>query len=422
MIKEMQKRPFARPLLFWILGILLYVYIPFYSLLILSLLSLTAIALLLSFILAKKDIRPQYGTRWSWGIIYVCIILIVSVLTTEYSDSDITNESDWLKHFYENVSQVRSNSLDKLKTLGLSDQEQATLGGILLGGSTGIGKEIRTQFSVTGVTHILSVSGFHVAIVCGFVSLLLKPLPSYGASRWIKYILTMILLWSFTFVSGLAPPSVRSAIMLSLFLSGQVIRRTTDGYNTLAASAFCMLVYNPFYLFDIGFQLSYIAVLFILLLQPPLKNLLAIRNPLLSIPYDWITVSIAAQAGTAFLCLYYFSQFPVLFLFANLLFSLVSTFLIPLGLIYIVIPFEFFGMNYLAEIIVAMTRFLLYIVDSFSLFPWAALIIPFGFIELLLGYASLFFATHYIYKKSLSSSIISLSLFALLLLTIYLYS
>jgi len=422
MIKEIQKRPFARPLLFWILGILLYVYIPSYSLLAFSLLSLIMITLLLSFILVKKDRHPSYSMRWGWGIIYIGIILIVSVLITAYSDSDITKESDWLKPFYESVSQVRNNCLDKLSTLGLSNQEQAVLGGILLGGSTDIGKEIREQFSVTGVTHILSVSGFHVAIVCGFISLLLKPLPSYGVSRWIKYILTMILLWSFTLITGLAPPSVRSAIMLSLFLTGQAVRRTTDGYNTLAASAFCMLVYNPFYLFDIGFQLSYIAVFFILLLQPPLAKILVIQNTILSVPYGWMTVSVAAQAGTAFLCLYYFSQFPVLFLFANLLFSFVSTLLIPLGLIYIVIPFEFFGMNYLAEVIVAMTRFLLYIVDSFSLFPWAALVISFDFIELLLGYASLFFATHYIYRKSPHSLIISLSLFALLLLTIYLYS
>lgn len=102
--------------------------------------------------------------------------------------------------------------------------------------------------------------------------------------------------------------------MLSLYLTGRALRRVTDGYNTLAAAAFCMLAYNPYYLFDVGFQLSYLAVFFILFLVPRFKEWIVVRNPLLAMPWEWITVSIAAQIGTALLCFYYFGQFSDSFL------------------------------------------------------------------------------------------------------------
>ena len=78
-----------------------------------------------------------------------------------------------------------------------------------------------------------------------------------GIGRWVRYIILVGSLWGFVFITGLAPSAVRAALMLSLYLTGRALRRVTDGYNTLAAAAFCMLAYNPYYLFDIGFQLSF---------------------------------------------------------------------------------------------------------------------------------------------------------------------
>jgi len=413
MIKEIQKRPFVRPLFIWITGILFYACLP-YTLWIPVLLSFIFGVLLLAFVGRNKNIYPAYDARWSWGAIFVCSLLILSVLVTAYLDSDIMVEGEWRGEVANYMECLKENYLERLNTLDLSENERKVLGTILLGDTKNINKEILARFSITGVIHILSVSGFHVAVVCGFLSLLLRPFPSHGLFRWIKYLMIMGLLWGFTLITGLAPPSIRAAIMLSLFLTGRALGRMTDGYNTLAASAFCMLVYNPFYLFDIGFQLSYIAVLFILLLQPLLTRLLTIRNPLLSEPYNWIVIAIAAQTGTAFLCLYYFNRFPALFLFTNLPFSFVSTILIPAGLIYILLPSGFPGIDYLAICIQEMTRFLLYIVDSFSLLPWASFVLPFDFVDLLLGYGFLLLAVLSVYRKRPSYLLLSISLLIVL--------
>ncbi|MDD4514357.1 ComEC/Rec2 family competence protein [Massilibacteroides sp.] len=410
MINELQKRPFTRPLLVWIIGIYLYVFFP-----VEQVSSLLLFLLLGMLVFSRVGNHPHYNSRWHWGMSFSILLFVTSILVSAMRD--ICQDGNPLLPFLTDfATDARTDLLTRLERLQLSKTSRDVLGTMLLGNATVIEREVRVQFSVTGVAHILSVSGFHVAVVCGFISILLKALPSGSLFRWTKYIIMMLLLWSFTLISGLAPPSVRAAMMLSFFLTGQMINRSTDGYNTLAASAFIMLVYNPFYLFDIGFQLSYIAVWFILLLQPPLERLLEIRNPLLSKPYAWITVSLAAQAGTAFLCLYYFSQFPTLFLLTNLPFSLVSLFLIPSGLVYMLLPEGFPGIVFLERAIEWMTNLLMYIVESFSIFPWAAFVIPFDFFDLILGYLFLFLLIFFIYRKRPAFLLLSLSFLALLLI------
>lgn len=409
MIEELQKRPFARPLLLWIVGICLYVFLPFQWLA-----SSCLGGLVLLLLLSRKEIIPEYRDRWQWGVFFALLLILTAVLLSAWNDRS-DNKDSWISFLLPQAAALRQSLLSRLEALHLDQNSRDVLGAMLLGDTTTLDREIRMQFSITGVAHILSVSGFHVAVICGFFSFLLKPLPSNGVFRWIKYMATMLLLWGFTLVSGLAPPSVRSALMLSFFLTGQVINRSTDGYNTLAASAFIMLVYNPFYLFDIGFQLSYIAVWFILLLHKPLEQLLDVRNPLLAEPYGWIVVSVAAQAGTSFLCMYYFSQFPTLFLLTNLPFSFVSMLLLPVGLVYMLLPPSFPGINFLGWLLEQMMTFLMYIVESFSIFPWATFIIPFDIWDLILAYLSLFLLVFFIYRKRPLYLLLACSFAALLL-------
>lgn len=406
MLVELQKRPMVRPLFFWILGIITYVFLPHFG--------ISAFFLFLAFFFlrfSRCGDTLDYCDRWHWGIVFSLLMLVSAILICACIDRVGENVFFHL-HGLDWTNDVRTHLLNRLDNLHLEGSAKNFLSAILLGDTHELGKELRLQFSVTGVAHILSVSGFHVAVVCGFFSFLLSPLPSLGFFKWLKYGLTLSVLWGFTLITGCATPSVRAALMLSFFLTGRIIRRTTDSYNTLAASAFFMLVYNPFYLFDAGFQLSYMAVWFILLLKPPLDHLLDIHNPLLAQPYSWITVAVAAQTGTAFLCLYYFSQFPVLFLLTNLPFSLVSTLLIPAGLIYMLLPNGFPLTAFFAFSIEKMTTLLLQIVNIFSSYTWASFIIPFDFFDLLLGYIFLFLLVVFVYRKhslSLFLSLISLS-------------
>ncbi len=187
--------------------------------------------------------------------------------------------------------------------------------------------------------------------------------------------------------------------MLSFFLFGQLFRRITDPYNLLAASAFCMLLYDPAYLFDWGFQLSYIAVFFILYLQPRLYQLIAVRNPLLAIPWGWITVSVAAQIGTAFLGLYYFGQFSLVFLFVNVPLSGLATLLIPIVLLWSLYPADFPGNEILQYSVEILTRSLCRIVELFGTLPASSWTFRFSLPCMLLGYSVLLLLLLYIEKR-----------------------
>ncbi|MDR1556896.1 MAG: ComEC/Rec2 family competence protein [Tannerellaceae bacterium] len=410
----MQKRPFMRPLLIWIAGIVLQTSGSF-RILSFGLLVVPAILLFMPVHLSgNRKPEPEYNARWVWGFVFSCLFLFLSIQLTAYHESRFISPSphpllEWAKHNQERLTA----SFDSLK---LTETECSVLSAITLGDRSAMSGDVRQQFAVTGVAHILSVSGFHVAIVCGFLTRILSFLSGSSAGRWIRYLLSLVLLWTFTLISGLATASVRAAIMLTLYLSGKQLNRITDGYNTLAASAFCMLVYDPFYLFDIGFQLSYTAVGFILYMQPRLSRLLPIRNPLLKTPWSWVTLTLAAQTGVTFLCLYYFGQFSVVFLFTNLPLTLIATLLIPLSLLWILLPAGFPGWDSLASGIEALTHAMMWIVDAFSHIPGSAFSFRFDFVSLCISYGALYFL--FLYNGKRHPRLLLISLFLLLLLII----
>jgi competence protein ComEC len=330
---------------------------------------------------------------------------------TAYRNDRIAYPShSWLQ---ECAGHTRQRLMESFGHLQLTEVERSVLNAITLGHKSDMPKEVRQQFSVAGVAHILSVSGFHVAIVYGFLLKILSFLPGNNAGRWIRYLLSLSLLWVFTVISGLATASIRAAIMLTLYLTGRQLGRTTDKYNTLAASAFCMLVYNPHYLYDIGFQLSYTAVAFILYLQPRLSRLIELKNPLLKIPWEWITLTLAAQTGVTFLCLYYFGQFSVVFLLTNLPLMLIATLLIPIALLWVLLPAWLPGWDLFRYMIERLTHSMMWIVDTFSNLPGSFLSFRFDLVTMLLCYGTLFLIFMYCEKRR--PKLLLASLFLLLL-------
>lgn len=394
MIEELRQRPFARPLIIWITGILLQVIFPCF------LFSLLLVVLPLIFLgfsyfwPVGQEGRCCYAGRWIWGVIFASLLFFLSIQKTAFSQKELYVEKT-ISKFQKVAKEEQLRLLEPLSKLHLTEQEKSVLATITVGHRESMDKQIRKQFAATGVAHILSVSGFHVAVVCGFLSFFFSFLPGGLLFRVVRFVLTVCLLWVFVYITGLEVPAVRAGIMLTLYLAGRMLRRATDGYNTLAASAFCMLVYEPLYLFDVGFQLSYLAVLSILYLQPRLKQLLDLRNPLLSKPYGWITMTLAAQAGTTFLCLYYFGQFPLVFLFTNLPLTLLATVGIPVGLIWMLLPPGFPGYGGLQWMVEELTQGMLTIVDVFSRVPGGVVFFRFSGIALILGYGFLFFLILY---------------------------
>lgn len=413
MIKELQKRPFARPLLIWISGILLQVFIPWrisFFLLIFP----TSILIYLYTRRRKSSEIYDYEARWLWGGVFLSLLLFFSMQKTAGSFRE-SSEKPVLTSMQRLATAARQELLKPFDRLNLTEKEKSVLATITLGYRETMKREVKRSFSAVGVAHLLAVSGFHVAIVCGFLSLLVSFLPRNRTGRSVRYLLTVSLLWIFAAITGLAASAVRAALMLTLYLTGRLLRRKTDSYNTLFAAAFCMLVYQPFYLFDIGFQLSYLAVFSILYIQPRLNGLIVVRNPLLAVPWGWITITVAAQLGTTCLCLYYFGQFSAVFLFTNLPLTFIATLLIPAALLWILLPAACPGYGYLQIIVEELTRGMLWIVEVFNRVPGAVFSFRFDLYSMLLGYGILIFALLYIKERKPRLLLVALSLLFLLL-------
>jgi competence protein ComEC len=216
------------------------------------------------------------------------------------------------------------------------EQEQAIAMALVLGVTEGIDTDLQNAYAASGAMHVLAVSGLHVGIIYGIILLLLRPLKSFAWSRWIIAFISILFLWSFAFVTGLSPSVLRAVTMFSFIALARPLGWRTNIYNTLAASAFVLLLYNPYLIMSVGFQLSYLAVMGIVYLQRPIYNLWEIDNRV----GDWIwqitCVSIAAQISTFALSMLYFHQFPVYFLMSNLFVIPLSTLILIGGIMLLI--------------------------------------------------------------------------------------
>ncbi|HEY0610499.1 MAG TPA: ComEC/Rec2 family competence protein [Chitinophaga sp.] len=197
---------------------------------------------------------------------------------------------------------------------------------LLIGYRYDLDKDMVQAYTNAGVVHIIAISGMHLALIYTSLLWLLQWWPAHRYSGMIRMLIICALLWGFTLLAGAAASILRAAVMFTVIAAGELLlRRYTSIYNTLAASAFLLLCYDPWLVLDAGFQLSYLAVLGILLCYRPLYALWPIRWQWADKLWQAAAVSLAAQALTLPVCLYYFHQFPNLFLPANLVIVALST-------------------------------------------------------------------------------------------------
>jgi competence protein ComEC len=197
--------------------------------------------------------------------------------------------------------------------------ENSLLEALLVGFTDDMDPALLKAFADTGVIHIIAISGLHLALICHLLQLLFKQLGRNNAGRWIKYILIIFCLWGYSLFSGASPSVIRAAMMFSLVLFARNMLRQPDLYNILAASAFLLLCFDPNWLWDTGFQLSYTAVISLILFSIPVKSLFVPQNKILKALWSAASVSIAAQILITPVCLYYFKCFPTYFLVSNML-------------------------------------------------------------------------------------------------------
>jgi competence protein ComEC len=249
----------------------------------------------------------------------------------------IGNEGVWIK---KKALLLRDKLVLMFQANGLTGDELAVASALTLGYQDLLDDELRHVYSSSGAMHILSVSGLHVGILYVLFSYLLSFLDKRVLTRAIKAMVLLVFLWFFALLTGLPPCVQRSALMFSFLVVSDFFNRKSNIYNTLAASAFVLLVINPYNLLDIGFQLSYLAVVSIVFFYPYLYRLIYVESWVLDKAWSLVAVSIAAQFGTFSICLFYFNQFPNYFLLANLIAIPLSTIALYLSVFLIIVsPF-----------------------------------------------------------------------------------
>lgn len=217
------------------------------------------------------------------------------------------------------ADEVRTSIQSSLRLSGFSGDELAVMEALFLGKRQDISVELSEDYSRAGVIHILAVSGLHIGILLGIIHLLLKPLNRLRNGKIFRVILSVLFLWFFALVAGLSASVIRSVTMFSLVALGLLINRQNAVEYSVILSMFLLLIVRPIFLFEVGFQLSYAAVFGIIWLKPLMDELWKPRYKLIDFYWQLTKVSIAAQLGVLPLSLFYFNQFPALFIFSNLI-------------------------------------------------------------------------------------------------------
>ncbi|WP_270089601.1 ComEC/Rec2 family competence protein [Sphingobacterium sp. SYP-B4668] len=253
--------------------------------------------------------------------------------------------------------QVRDNLVEKFRNYILDPQAFHVASAVILGYRVHMDEEIISAFNDTGTIHLLSVSGLHVGLVFGILVWLLSWMDRIKGGAIIRTLIILLCVWAYSIMTGMSAPVIRAAIMISFYIVVTLIRRRSNIYNTIAASAFFMLIVDSKQLADIGFQLSYMAVLGIVAVVPVLNTIYRPKYRYIQSILTYCYVSLGAQLFTLPLIIYYFGQFPNYFLVANLLIAIPSSLIMYLGMGLAILPFESMGtvLGYLLnELIVVM--------------------------------------------------------------------
>lgn len=215
---------------------------------------------------------------------------------------------------------ARANLIAVLERELGSENEFAIAAALILGYKDELSEDLKNAYSNTGAMHVLAVSGLHVGLIWGILAFFLQRIRwRHPIWIWIKTGLTISGLWIFALLTGASPSVLRAATMFSFLLLGMALNRSTNIYNTLAASAFCLLSFDPYLIMAVGFQLSYLAVIGIVYFYKKIYGYWYIENPVGDYIWRLTVVAIAAQLSTFPLTMYYFHQFPIYFLLSGLI-------------------------------------------------------------------------------------------------------
>jgi competence protein ComEC len=241
--------------------------------------------------------------------------------------------------FYNWLFNTKAYILTVLRKHIKGDEETSVAEALLIGYRDDLDRDLVQAYSNTGVVHVIAISGLHLGLIYWLLLFLLKPLDKSKKLKWLKPVIAISLLWIFSLLTGAGASVIRAAIMFTAIGFGDLLNKKGNIYNSMAASAFIMLCYNPFLLWDVGFQLSYAAVLSIVLFMKPIYHWFSFTNKLLDKAWQLNAVTLSAQILTLPLCMYHFHQAPNLFLITNFVAVPLSSFILFGEILLIVVSF-----------------------------------------------------------------------------------
>lgn len=303
----------------------------------------------------------------------------------------------------------RNYLLNIYRKFHIEGDEFAVLAALTLGYTDALQPDLRASYSATGAMHILSVSGMHVGVVYVVMAFLLSFLNINQRQKVMKTIFISLFLWGYAFLSGLSPAVVRATLMFSFVAIANCFERKSQIYNTIFMSAFFMLLYNPNFLFDVGFQLSYSAVLSIIFFQPIIGKLYIANNKYSKAVWDLFSVSLAAQLGTMPFTLYYFQQFPNYFLLTNFVAIPLSTIVIYLAMALLMTSF----VPYLSAVVAFLLKWSLWLLNFLIVWvqnlPYSLSHISLDIRQTIVVFLAIFCFSAYFFYKKFSALVVGLS-------------
>lgn len=291
---------------------------------------------------------------------------------------------------------IRKNQVNRFKEILRDTTAYNIASTLILGYRSELTQEVIQSFSATGTIHALSVSGAHVAILYALLIRLLFFFRNNKIENICKVLIIIKLLWGYALLTGFSPSVLRSVIMISIYIIATQFKQNQSSLNILSFSAVALLLYKPSFIVDVGFQLSYLAVTGLLLLQPIIQNFLSPKWNWLAHIWSYISMSLAAQIATLPLSIYYFQQFPVYFLFGNLFILLPLNCIMALGALAL-IP----QLNFIAPLLEYTLQFTYGGLHWLSKLPYSTIQgIQYGKIEVLLtSFAITALSVGFLYRK-----------------------
>ena len=251
-------------------------------------------------------------------------------------EKEMPSENQLYKVVCLKARQQQEAMTERLRDAGLDEESLSISSALLLGQKSGLAKETRKKYAQVGASHLLALSGMHLGIIYGILYMLFIRRIRFSEWKWFWLPPILLTIWGYAFIAGMPISLVRASIMFSLATIATFAQNDTPPLHILALSALTILLFKPSALFGISFQLSFLAVFFIIVLYQPLREIIRLRNVIT----DTLMLSVVAQLGTAPLSIYYFHTLPLTGAIVSVILIPLTTIIIYLGLLTLLIPIE----------------------------------------------------------------------------------